>query len=66
MPQKPSDQDVLAFWFTDTPPESWFKKDLAFDAYIARHFAGTVKDALAGKCDHWANDSTVPSLDPCT
>ena len=57
MPQKPSDQDVLAFWFTDTPPESWFKKDPAFDARIAQQFAGTVKDALAGKCDHWANDS---------
>ncbi|MGB1866639.1 MAG: DUF924 family protein, partial [Candidatus Puniceispirillaceae bacterium] len=52
MPQKPSDQDVLAFWFTETPPEFWFKKDAEFDTRIASQFAGTVKDALAGKCDH--------------
>ena len=56
MPQKPSDQDVLAFWFTETPPEFWFKKDLVFDARIARQFAGTVEEALAGKYDHWANE----------
>ena len=36
MPKKPSDQDVLAFWFTETPPEFWFKKDAEFDARIAR------------------------------
>ena len=57
MSQKPSDQDVLAFWFTETSPEFWFKKDPAFDARIADQFAGTVKDALTGKFDHWANDS---------
>ena len=57
MPKKPSDQDVLAFWFTETPPEFWFKKDAEFDARIADQFAETVKDALAGRCDHWANDS---------
>ena len=55
MPQKALDQDIIAFWFTETPPEAWFKKDPAFDARIDRKFAGTVKEALAGKCDHWAN-----------
>ena len=55
MPQKPSDKDVLEFWFIKTPPESWFNKDTEFDACIERQFAGTVKDALAGKRDHWAN-----------
>ena len=57
MPNKPSAQDVLAFWFTETPPEFWFKKDAEFDARIADQFARTVEDALAGRCDHWANDS---------
>ena len=57
MPKKPSDQSVLAFWFTETPPEFWFKKDAEFDARIERRFARTVKDAFAGRCDHWANDS---------
>ena len=57
MPKKPSKQDVLEFWFSETPPEFWFKKDAEFDANIANKFAGTVKDALAGRCDHWANNS---------
>ena len=52
MPKKPSDQDVLAFWFTETPPAFWFQKNAEFDAKIADQFSGTVKDALAGKCDH--------------
>ena len=56
MIQKPSEQDVLAFWFTETTPESWFKKDSAFDARIERQFAYIVKEALGGRCDHWAND----------
>ena len=55
MPKKPSDQDVLAFWFTETSPEFWFKKDAKFDARITLQFAVTVKDALAGRYDHWAN-----------
>ena len=56
MPQKPSSQDVLAFWFIETPPEFWFKKDAEFDARIAHQFAGVVKHALAGKYDRWADD----------
>ena len=43
MPKKPSGQDVLAFWFTETPPEFWFKKDAEFDARIADQFARTVE-----------------------
>jgi len=56
MPKKPSEQDILAFWFTETPPEFWFKKDTEFDARITSKYAETVKDALAGGLDHWAND----------
>ena len=55
MPQKQSDQDVLVFWFKKISPELWFKKDAEFDSQIESQFAGTVKDALAGRCDHWAN-----------
>ena len=55
MPQKPSNEDILAFWFTETPPDLWFKKDAEFDARIERQFAETVKDALAGRYDQWAN-----------
>lgn len=30
--------DVLGFWFEETRPEQWFKKDPAFDASIRRRF----------------------------
>lgn len=30
--------DVLTFWFRDTPPEQWFKKDQAFDKAIRKRF----------------------------
>jgi uncharacterized protein (DUF924 family) len=30
--------DVLEFWFEETKPEQWFKKDPAFDAAIRRRF----------------------------
>ena len=30
--------DVLKFWFEETKPEQWFKKDPAFDAAIRRRF----------------------------
>jgi uncharacterized protein (DUF924 family) len=30
--------DVLGFWFEETKPEQWFKKDAAFDASIRRRF----------------------------
>ena len=55
MPKKATQQDVLAFWFTETQPQSWFKKDPAFDAEIDSRFGSAVKDALAGRCDDWAS-----------
>ena len=30
--------DVLTFWFKETQPEQWFKKDKDFDAAIRRRF----------------------------
>jgi uncharacterized protein (DUF924 family) len=30
--------DVLRFWFEETKPEQWFKKDAAFDAAVRRRF----------------------------
>ena len=58
MTPKAIQNDVLAFWFTQTQPEFWFKKDLAFDAKINSQFGKTVANALAGRCDHWASDMT--------
>src|SRR5262245_12677634 len=30
--------DVLKFWFEESTPEQWFKKDPAFDAAVRRRF----------------------------
>ena len=47
----------MNFWFVETTPEFWFKKDDDFDAAIKDRFGKTVTKALAGKLDHWANDA---------
>ena len=31
-------EEVLKFWFEETQPEQWFKKDPAFDATVRRRF----------------------------
>ena len=38
-------QDILDFWFTEISPESWFKKDLDFDAALGARFGKVVDDA---------------------
>ena len=57
MEKTPKTADILNFWFVETTPESWFKKDDNFDAAIKDRFGKTVTKALAGKLDHWANDA---------
>jgi uncharacterized protein (DUF924 family) len=49
--------DVLAFWFDEILPESWFSKDPSFDTLVDARFGQAVAQALAGKLDHWANDA---------
>ena len=38
--------DVLTFWFVETAPDQWFKKDAAFDEAIRRRFSA-LHEALA-------------------
>ena len=45
---------ILKFWFEDTEPKKWFKKDPNFDALIAERFGALVERALAGRIDDWA------------
>ena len=52
-----SDTDILNFWYVETTPELWFKKDDDFDAAIQNRFGKAVTDALAGRLDYWANDA---------
>ena len=57
MGKTPSAADILNFWFVETTPEFWFKKDDDFDAAIQDRFGKAVTEALAGRLDHWANDA---------
>ena len=50
-------EDILGFWFTEITPDSWFKKDLDFDAALEARFGGAVTNALAGRLDHWADNA---------
>lgn len=57
---------VLTFWFKerqlsapqiDGRMDVWFGEDAIFDEEIVREFATDVKNASAGKLDHWASES---------
>ena len=57
MAKAPSAADILNFWFVETAPKFWFKKDHDFDASIQDRFGKAVTDALTARLDHWANDA---------
>ena len=45
---------ILAFWFEEISPATWFKKDALFDDMLMRKFERTIEQALAGQLDKWA------------
>ncbi|MHA1543798.1 MAG: DUF924 family protein [Alphaproteobacteria bacterium] len=47
---------ILHFWFKESPPERWWKKDQAFDYEIKARFGHLMKDAAAGRLDSWAGE----------
>ena len=54
--------EILAFWFGEGVEhgkrrERWFKKDVAFDEEIRRHFLATYELAAAGKLARWKDDA---------
>ena len=44
---------VLDFWFRESTPAQWFKRDPAFDAAIRARFADTLARALRGELSAW-------------
>ena len=46
-------QSVLDFWFAESTPEQWFKKDDGFDAAVRERFAALYEKAAAGNLDSW-------------
>ena len=46
--------DVLTFWFEETPEEKWFQaKSDDFDNRIRDRFEALYRKAVAGGCDDW-------------
>lgn len=46
-------QHVLQFWFEETPPAHWWKKDPAFDRLIAQRFGTTLMQAARCELHAW-------------
>ena len=57
MPKPQSSAAVLAFWFEDSSPEQWYKKDAEFDDAIRDGFEPTITAALASRLDGWADSA---------
>ena len=60
MPKTAAAQDVLDFWFDESKPDQWYKKDPAFDETIRSRFEDTITAALSARLDSWADE-----LDSC-
>ena len=56
MPQSTKSQDILNFWFTETSPDSWFKKDTKFDFNLKERYGRVIADACSGRLDSWADN----------
>ena len=46
-------QDILNFWFVETPPAQWFRKSDVFDQQILDRFKVSYNLALEGLSDSW-------------
>ena len=57
MPKPKSSEAVLAFWFEESEPEQWYKKDAAFDEAIRDGFEITVTATLASRLDGSADNA---------
>jgi uncharacterized protein (DUF924 family) len=45
---------VLNFWFNNTSPSQWFRKDPDFDALLRERFLGLTRQAIAGELGPWS------------
>ena len=46
---------ILKFWFEETKPYQWFRRDTAFDETVRTRFGAHHAAARAGNLDHWIN-----------
>ncbi|WP_146909115.1 DUF924 family protein [Arenimonas daejeonensis] len=46
-------EDILDFWFVQTPTENWWKVDPDFDTLLRTRFLGLLLQAAAGELHAW-------------
>lgn len=46
-------ESVLSFWFVETKPHQWFRRDRAFDASLRARFSALHRAAAARRLDVW-------------
>ena len=46
-------QEVIKFWFDETQPESWWKKDENFDLLVRKRFLGVYQQAASCELFKW-------------
>jgi uncharacterized protein (DUF924 family) len=46
-------QTILDFWFQESTPEQWFKRDDSFDETIRSRFSKAHRQAALGELDAW-------------
>jgi uncharacterized protein (DUF924 family) len=50
-------QDIIAFWFAEIDPKSWWRADPDFDALVRRRFADTLDRAARAELHEWRRDA---------
>ena len=50
-------EEVLAFWFEQTPEAAWWKVDAAFDARVRERFLPLLVQAAAGELHVWRDSA---------
>ena len=46
---------VLEFWYVESDPSQWFRKDEHYDSLIRDRFADLIEEATRGEHDDWAS-----------
>lgn len=49
--------EILNFWFVETLPSQWWRKDLAFDSLVGDRFGVVHQRASRGECWAWRRSS---------
>ena len=51
-------KDIIDFWFVESTPDQWFRKDSNFDKKLEELFSETVDIALEGNLESWSSSKT--------